>query len=354
MSYRLFGFLRFVLAMMVAVNHAAPTFGFNNAIALFPWGGIAVTCFFVLSGFIIAEAIGTYYLNRPFAYLFNRMLRILPPYWLALLVSIVTHVVLSQSGSLSIYNQHPTAIFSLQNIVANITAVLPFQGAISIFHLNTFYGFVSYYWAILIEVDFYLVAFLIVLIGGFFKSKFTPFVVLCIAAFLALHLVNEYIRPIRSELHYIPYFTLGVCIYGWRTGRRLAGFGIVLSALAAAPAFALNIDEIVSVARPGDHRDLNAIMAAGGLALFCVAIFLLSNTKATGRLRAIDRWFGDLSYPIYLNHYIVLTTLFSLGVTSWTALLIFIAGSLALAWIAAVAVEIPLRHVRDAIRGHSL
>jgi peptidoglycan/LPS O-acetylase OafA/YrhL len=95
-------------------------------------------------------------------------------------------------------------------------------------------------------------------------------------------------------------------------------------------------------------------MAAGGLALFCVAIFLLSNTKATGRLRAIDRWFGDLSYPIYLNHYIVLTTLFSLGVTSWTALLIFIAGSLALAWIAAVAVEIPLRHVRDAIRGHSL
>lgn len=354
MSYRLFGILRFVLAMMVAVNHAAPTFGFNNAIALFPWGGIAVTCFFVLSGFIIAEAIGTYYLNRPFAYLFNRMLRILPPYWLALLVSILVHIVLSQSGSLAIYNQHPTDIFSLQNIVANITAVLPLQGAIGIFHLNSFYGFVSYYWAILIEVDFYLIAFLIVLTGGSFKSKFKPFVALCIAAFLAIHLVNEYVRPIRSELHYIPYFTLGVCIYGWRAGSRLAGIGIVLSALAAAAAFALNIDEIAPVAGSGDHRDLKTALAVGGLAVFCIAIFLLSNTKAAGRLRSIDRWFGDLSYPIYLNHYIVLTTLFSLGAASWTALLIFTAGSIALAWVAAAAVEIPLRHVRDAIRGQSL
>lgn len=339
--------------MMVALGHAAPTFGFNNAIGLFPWGGIAVTCFFVLSGFIIAEAIGTYYLNRPFAYLLNRMLRILPPYWLALLISIAAHIVLSLSGSLSIYNQTPTAIFSPQNIIANITAVLPFQGAIGIFNLNTFYGFVSYYWAILIEVDFYLIAFLIVLIGGFLKSKFKPLVALAIAGFLAAHFIHEYIRPIRAELHYAPYFTLGVCIYAWRTGFKPAGLGIVLSAVAAAAAFALTL-EIAPVAGSSDHRGIKAALAVGGLAVFCFAIFLLSDIKAKGALRSIDRRFGDLSYPIYLNHYVVLTALYSLGIASWPALLIFTAGSIILAWIAAATVELPLRHLRDVVRGRSL
>ena len=48
--------------------------------------------FFVLSGFIIAEAIDVFYQRPAAAFLLNRVLRLGPPYWVAVIVSIAVHV----------------------------------------------------------------------------------------------------------------------------------------------------------------------------------------------------------------------------------------------------------------------
>jgi peptidoglycan/LPS O-acetylase OafA/YrhL len=62
--YRLFGSYRAALAFAVVVSHSLPMLGqtFLQQVEL---GNIAVMSFFILSGFIIAEAGSTFYKGRP-------------------------------------------------------------------------------------------------------------------------------------------------------------------------------------------------------------------------------------------------------------------------------------------------
>jgi peptidoglycan/LPS O-acetylase OafA/YrhL len=85
------GFLRFALAALVVVHHAyvlngrTPPLGarFGNQLDL---GIIAVTGFFVLSGFLISRSAER---THPVRYLWHRMLRILPGFWVCLIVCAV-------------------------------------------------------------------------------------------------------------------------------------------------------------------------------------------------------------------------------------------------------------------------
>jgi len=78
-SYRPFGIFRFVLAVSVVVSHSTGLEAPGSFLAAMGIGNIAVMGFFVLSGFIIAEAASTFYRNRPAAFLANRFWRIAPP-----------------------------------------------------------------------------------------------------------------------------------------------------------------------------------------------------------------------------------------------------------------------------------
>ncbi|MBN9049222.1 MAG: acyltransferase [Rhizobiales bacterium] len=353
--YRRFGVLRLILAMMVVVSHGVPASGFEGFLARLGIGSVAVMGFFVLSGFIITEAIDVYYRERPAAFIANRMLRILPPYWLALILSLMVHALLQWGGILSIHGENPRDIFSAQNIAANTFAVIPLQGLLGVFDPAKFYGFVRYYWAVLIEVDFYIVAFAIMLPGLVFKRKRADIAAACVAALLLCHVVNDYVRPIRHELSYIPYFALGVSLYAWRSGYRLALIGVIASAAATLVAFLRYLNQMKPLSALASIDDwpvvaTNIVL----LTIVCVAIFRLSNTDTTGPARRIDRWFGDLSYPIYLNHYTVLTLVFSLALPPWPSFLLIAAGSVLVAWGAATTLERPLRRLRDVVRGQTL
>ena len=85
-----FGFLRLILASAVIVDHAFPLGGFGedpfwrythgqNSI-----GGLAVEGFFVVSGFLIARSAMS---ADTLQFLWRRVLRIFPAYWLTLVVS---------------------------------------------------------------------------------------------------------------------------------------------------------------------------------------------------------------------------------------------------------------------------
>ena len=98
-GYRPFGTLRFVLALLVVVSHSWDlTFAENNLLVDIGIGNVAVMGFFVLSGFIITEALATFYAGRPVAFLANRLTRIAPPYWAALAFSIGVHLLLFAHG----------------------------------------------------------------------------------------------------------------------------------------------------------------------------------------------------------------------------------------------------------------
>src|SRR5688572_16638236 len=68
------------LAVAVALSHSYPLAGIGPAYSpLNAQGAIAVLGFFVLSGFVMAEALSNYYKGRYTAFLANRALRLGPP-----------------------------------------------------------------------------------------------------------------------------------------------------------------------------------------------------------------------------------------------------------------------------------
>ena len=67
--------------MMVLVQHGLLLLpeGQRGMLYQLELGAVAVAVFFALSGFIVAEAVGTFYAGRPVAFLVNRTLRVVPP-----------------------------------------------------------------------------------------------------------------------------------------------------------------------------------------------------------------------------------------------------------------------------------
>ncbi|MBL9145525.1 MAG: acyltransferase [Verrucomicrobiaceae bacterium] len=87
------GVLRLVLAMLVVLSHAYPFGSFGPDAMLgfsrqqVDWGSFAVHGFFVLSGFLVAQSWDRSRSTKQFVV--NRVLRIMPGYWLCLLITVV-------------------------------------------------------------------------------------------------------------------------------------------------------------------------------------------------------------------------------------------------------------------------
>ena len=83
--YRPLGAFRLLLAGLVLVSHSAHLlFPPLKALSL---GNAGVLTFFVVSGFVIAEALDRFYRGSPIRFLTNRALKLFPAYWVALLGS---------------------------------------------------------------------------------------------------------------------------------------------------------------------------------------------------------------------------------------------------------------------------
>ena len=107
------GFLRFFFAVLVIFSHSYPLGGFGTEIltrAHMPdtFGGFAVAGFFVLSGMLIAQSwTRSHSLGR---FLWHRVLRIFPGYWVCLLVTVLGFaplVMYLERGSLHGYWSSP-------------------------------------------------------------------------------------------------------------------------------------------------------------------------------------------------------------------------------------------------------
>src|SRR5688572_32808603 len=89
------GIIRFLLAAFVVIVHSAPLFGeigpgttWNIGLN----GDMAVSCFFIISGFLITMILDEKYLNLRTFYL-TRAVRIYAPYALALALAFVPYLV---------------------------------------------------------------------------------------------------------------------------------------------------------------------------------------------------------------------------------------------------------------------
>lgn len=257
-SYPWFDWLRFLLASIVVLGHAGFTF------ATFITGGLAVSVFFSLSGWLIGGILLRTNISELPRFFFNRSTRIWIPYFVA--VILLYGVAAMREG---------INFFWLKYLVMDVTFT---------HQLFTFFPVAKYempldgsgnqFWSLAVEEQFYLVAPLIML----FVPKGKTLAIWLLISVIAL-LFNSHAAPI----------SLGVCaailhrdyeIANKLWVRFLAMCLMIGSAIALSKQFGLNyFTPLFSVA---------------------VVVFL----AAPGPRNKVAFFLGGLSFPLYLNHWI--------------------------------------------------
>lgn len=353
-SYHPFGTLRFLLALMVVVSHSVELGGEAMISVLRPLGlgNIAVMVFFVLSSFIIAEAVEIVYKDRIRDFLVNRGLRIFPPYFAALLASIVVHLWLASDAPIRFFDYEfmPEGIFSPQNYLENTLYIFVLYG-LGYLGLAPDYAFVRYVWAVRVELHFYLAYAFVCwsmtckLCGLIIRQYMLLIAFVLISVLFILALTTK--ASVLNYFGFAPYFMLGVALQRWVKHR---GSDVACAIVLCIVMMVIHFVDYVS-ASPGNY-----VMGPVLLLLLLIASILkLARLECSPQLKALDRWLGDLSYPVYLNHYAV--TIAFLTLFSDAGMAVFwgcIAASLVFSYLMALLTEPVTKSLRAKVRGFSV
>lgn len=347
--YRPFGILRFTLALMVLTQHFASDIapaGVKQLLYPFALGNIAVFCFFILSGFIICEAYHFNYKDRPFAYLQNRVMRIVPTYWAALFLSILTHFTIFQYYEhLSSLDRHEIGSdhFGLPNLLKNVFAIIP---PIQVHVTDTDYPFIPYAWALQTEMMFYLTVFLVGVAYPYLRrlNSWPEGYWLALAGVLGIAVgAGVQLQWLPKQLAFGSYFAFGGAVYFVISGHRKALLVMIPALFQMLWHFhTSNADDFTTI--PANRFGQLAIFIIILISIIVLAKLRLQNVK-------FDKWVGELSYPLYLNHYIIgVVVLNTVCEFSNRYLMAGVVGSLLLTWVMFRLVDKPLIKVRRAIR----
>lgn len=339
--YRPLGALRLGLAVLVCVQHyqyllpAAQ----RGPFARMGLGAAAVAVFFVISGFVVAEAVATYYQGRPAAFLINRLLRLAPPYYAALGVCVLVHAALWQAGLLRLWDYALTRPpWDPALLAAGLAGLLP---GLRTAGVTAGFEFIPFAWSLRVEMAFYLA----VAAVGAAASRLSlrrAAQAYRAAWLLGLLLAAGFLTAQRPGLlSNLPMFLAGVALWAWFAGLRHAGPALVVSL----PLCVAGITSWQQRGSPDPWLQMPLI-----LALFC-ACAALAGVAAPARLARLDRRLGALSYPLYLNHYALGIAVVSLTRARGPALLLgCLAAALLLAAVMTRLVDAPLTAWRNRIR----
>ncbi|MDR3488604.1 MAG: acyltransferase [Bradyrhizobium sp.] len=328
----MFGSLRFLLAFLVILSHLVGT----EYVAHF--GFYAVRGFFVISGLMMTAALNEVYGFDGVRFWTNRALRLLPPYYFVCALTLLAIAVAPEQAAnyLKFWRSVPGA----RDLLINLT-VLPLQLPYGSFR------FIPPFWSVAIEIDMYLLLFLIV-------SRRMNWALIALAAGLSYQLTCLYDAMDWA----IEYFTAPAAVLPFAVGavlyflRRRGGW--IASPRACACAFAAWIVNMVAggAVLPASH-----IFGVGYLidtACFAVVVSGLSGLSAAqfGPLaERVDRTLGEWSYFAFLGHwlagFLIAGIFFNGDWRGWTLLAavtpVVLVASAALAWLNRKFVE-PLRN----------
>lgn len=155
------------------------------------------------------------------------------------------------------------------------------------------------------------------------------------------------LRFLTDYFQWTPYFLLGVCLYhGAAGGRgRLAASGATLSLLA------VNYHACWYIGRD-PHAATAACLVI--LNILLVTFGALGLLRISGRAKTLDKAAGDITYPLYLNHYAISIAWLTLWPDTRPGLPSFVGclGACVAASCAMMLLSEPFtRRLRDRIRG---
>ncbi len=288
-----FAFLRLALALLVVLGHAWEVGGFGrdplHGIAGVTFGALAVHGFFVVGGFLVAGSFEHSRSTLDFA--LKRLLRILPGYWVCLLVTVVLFVPIA--GALA-----PDAAASLSDALAYLArnaSVRILQPGIGIlFSTHPAVGVVNgSLWSLFPELLCYSALGLLGTLGLLRAGRRRVLLGVAVAA-AALFGGSGWLLercaafPWVSKLWYLlqlaalfAFFTAGACLWSYR----------------AVIPFDVRV-------RLGAWAGTLVIIATGTYPFLAPVLlpFAIIALAASAPWRACD-CFGDFSYGLYLYHY---------------------------------------------------
>lgn len=324
MDYRLFGGYRLFLAWLVMTSHSSQH--------LPPWvlplalGNVGVFTFFVLSGFVIAEACDRFYSGAPQRFLANRLLRIYPTYWLACVVALAVYLSVG----------HPELRLDAASVVGNLAIVYAKPG--------TFF-WLSLIWAVAIELRFYFLAAAMAAAQAWLKLParlvFTAASVLALSLYVFTMSI-DYTN--LAAFRHAPYFMLGMATYYAISRASRAGL------LAAAVAVPFTVHAYYTYSLPGAAPLTTTVLFVAA----AIAMAALAYVRVTPSTARVDKALGDLTYPLYLSHWpMVYLVDVKLPGQGFVGYLVISAASFAVAG-AMVLLEMPITRLRDRVRRRRL
>ncbi|MBW3624107.1 MAG: acyltransferase [Armatimonadetes bacterium] len=356
------GLIRCLLALAVVLSHTTPIFGVRLVD-----GSLAVQAFYMISGFYMTLILNEKYLPENSTYglfLRSRLLRLFPIYWLVLTATLIVQGLWPATippreeilGSLGYWKEYASTLSPLSLLYLGLTNVfLIGQDSLMYLKLNLPTGSLAYAgppnaeavhafrfllvpqaWTLAIELMFYLLA-------PFLVRRSVKTLLVLIGLSVALRLVLRFQFGLTYDpwnYRFFPtelaFFLIGAVGYrAYRFLRASDGFKPAYSraAFAAAVGFILLYNAPLLAGLPAKKGVFLLVMAAA-----FPMIFLL--TKNDRR----DRYIGDLSYPIYITHVLIMEIL---RVWGWNTGLITFGATLLVSLLLLEGVDRPVERFRQ-------
>jgi peptidoglycan/LPS O-acetylase OafA/YrhL len=283
----MFGSLRFFLAYLVVLSHL------SGSIYAEHFGYYAVRAFFVISGFLTTSALNEVYRFDGARFWVNRLLRLLPLYYLVCLLTLAALVLMpaaSEHYHLDWRHSDSLADWGAEGFMNLL--VLPLQYAAPEFRL------VPPYWSIAIELEMYLLLYLI-------AARNIHCAIGLLVTGIAFHVIDAQL----GMAWHTRYFTAAGAMMPYGYGALIYFLGqrglLRVGPRAAVAAFVLWLANMVLAgwALPesyayGTGYYLNGI-------IFIVAVAGLAR-QPFGRIGArLDRALGEIAYPVFLSQWLV-------------------------------------------------
>lgn len=340
------GLLRTLLALAVCIIHAGGISGYTPID-----GDVAVQGFYVVSGFYIAMVFNEKYAgfrNAASVFWINRYLRLAPTY---AIVSLVAYLTIGRFalGGLDAIDRAFVLMSQFTMVGQDVFMFLGYDPgtgswlfakdfrALSPAEIPAYrFMFIPQGWSIGVELWFYALAPLLV-------RRSVTTIAAIVGACLVLRLVSCALFGLDGDpwsYRFFPFelgtFLLGVLSYrAWRSrsaGTTSSGRGhLILAGLLAAVA--------------AYHYLPIAVAEKRWLFLLILAASLPDIFETTKR-SALDRWIGDLSYPLYIVHMLCFTLLADLVAGPWKTPLL-VAAAAGCAVLLAAIVERPGDRLRQ-------
>lgn len=304
------GLLRLLFALTIVIFHTGDIFGyriFNSR--------LAILSFFVISGFYMAFILDRKYFKKKHSFklfIVNRFLKIYPIYWVSLLIIVLFGVVKylfnagGQDNFISHFFQYSTHInglamllYSVNFITRNITLVVNSDYFFKP-DMTPGYLLVQQAWTLQIELLFYVLAPFLM----FFSKK--HFLLLCSLYLVLAHIVlanfisKNQIFLSAQFVYYLVFFLMGMSSYRFL-------FGFLEKNKAKQQIFKTIFGAAVIIILIYNYTPLSMLSVTPVFELvfsFIFALFVPIIFSVTKNFK-FDRFLGELSYPLYIIHFII-------------------------------------------------